>query len=217
MAAAASLNHPFMLHHSHNAPFPHMKRSSRPRIFRRAFQDACRWRGDIYNDAQSLPFQGQIMARLLTFGLAAAAAFTLAGCQFIRDDINRTLGRSPEDNARRVDIAASQVTQIGVNAYLWRASLDTLSFAPLAQADSNGGVIVTEWYANPQNPGERAKVSVAILDRDLRADALRVTASRQTLTNGQWVDAPVTAATVQRLEEIILTRARDLRRAALAG
>jgi hypothetical protein len=206
-----------MLHHSHNSPFPHMKRSSRPGINASALQDACRWRGDIYNGARSLPFQGLIMARVLTFGLAAAAAFTLAGCQFVRDDINRSLGRSPEDNVRRVDLAASQVTQIGVNAYLWRASLDTLSFAPLAQADSNGGVIVTEWYANPQNPGERAKVSVAILDRDLRADALRVTASRQTLQNGQWVDAPVTAATVQRLEEIILTRARDLRRAALVG
>ena len=65
------------------------------------------------------------MARVLTFGLAAAAAVTLAGCQFIQDDINRSLGRSPEDNVRRVDLAASQVTQIGVNAYLWRASLDT--------------------------------------------------------------------------------------------
>ena len=157
------------------------------------------------------------MPRVLTIGLVAAAAFTLAGCQFIRDDINRTLGRSPEDNARRTDMAASQVTQIGVNAYLWRASLDTLSFAPLAQADSNGGVIVTEWYVNPQNPSERAKISVAILDRDLRADALRVAASRQTLANGQWVEAPVSAATVQRLEEIILTRARDLRRNAVAS
>jgi Domain of unknown function (DUF3576) len=162
-------------------------------------------------------FKDRFMARVLTLGLATAAAVTLAGCQFIRDDINRTLGRSPEDQARRTDIAASQVTQIGVNAYLWRASLDTLSFAPLAQTDSNGGVIVTEWYVNPQNPSERAKISVAILDRDLRADALRVLASRQTLQNGQWTDAPVTAATVQRLEEIILTRARDLRRAALAG
>ena len=89
--------------------------------------------------------------------------------------------------------------------------------APLAQTDSNGGVLVTEWYSNPQNPGERAKVTVAILDRDLRADALRVTAARQVQQNGQWVDAAVTAATVQRLEDIILTRARDLRRAAIAG
>jgi Domain of unknown function (DUF3576) len=157
------------------------------------------------------------MSRLRHFGLLAAAGLSLAGCQFIQDDINRTLGRGPEDGAQRADYAASQVTTIGVNAYLWRAALDTLAFAPLAQTDSNGGVIVTEWYANPQNPSERAKVTVAILDRDLRADALRVTAARQTMQGGQWVDAPVTAATVQRLEEIILTRARDLRRAAIAG
>ena len=157
------------------------------------------------------------MARLSTFTLAGACALTLAGCQFIRDDINRTLGNSPEDQARRTDIAASQTTTIGVNAYLWRAALDTLSFAPLAQSDSNGGVIVTEWYANPNNPSERVKVTATILDADLRADALRVTAAREVLQNGQWLAAPVTAATVQRLEEIILTRARDLRRAAIAG
>ena len=79
----------------------------------------------------------------------------------------------------KADIAASKVTTIGVNAYLWRATLDTLSFMPLLQTDSNGGVIVTEWYANPQNPAERVKVTAVILDRDLRADALRVTAARQ--------------------------------------
>ena len=157
------------------------------------------------------------MARVSTLVLAAASAVALAGCQFIQDDINRSLGRGPENQGRQADIAASQVTTIGVNAYLWRAALDTLSFAPLAQTDSNGGVIVTDWYANPQNPGERVKVTVTILDRDLRADALRVNAARQTQQNGQWVDAPVTAATVQRLEEIILTRARDLRRTAVAG
>lgn len=157
------------------------------------------------------------MARVLPLGLAIAGAAVLAGCQFIRDDINRTLGSAPEDNTERADVAASQVTTIGVNAYLWRATLETLAFAPLAQTDSNGGVIVTDWYANPSNPGDRVKVTVTILDRDLRADALRVNAARQTLSNGQWVDAPVTAATVQRLEEIILTRARDLRRAAIAG
>ena len=157
------------------------------------------------------------MARVLTIGLAAACAFSLAGCQFIRDDINRTLGRSPQDRARHTDLAASQTTTIGVNAYLWRAALDTLSFAPLAQSDSNGGVIVTEWYANPQNPSERVKVTATILDSDLRADALRVTAAREVLQNGQWLAAPVTAATTQRLEEIILTRARDLRRNAIAG
>lgn len=113
------------------------------------------------------------------------------------------------------DIAASQVTTIGVNSYLWRASLDALSFMPLLQADSAGGVIVTDWYANPQSPSERMKVTVSILDQDLRADALRVAASRQVNQNGQWVDAPVRAATVQKLEEVILTKARDLRQSAI--
>ena len=115
------------------------------------------------------------------------------------------------------DVAASQVTQIGVNSYLWRASLDTLSFMPLVQTDSAGGVIVTDWYANPDNPGERMKVTVTILDRDLRADALRVAASRQVGQAGGWVDSPVQAATVQKLEDIILTRARELRRDAMIG
>lgn len=121
-------------------------------------------------------------------------------------------------NARpTADLAASQVTTIGVNAYLWRASLDALSFAPLLQADSAGGVIVTDWYANPANPGERVKLTVAILDRDLRADALRVSGARQVAQNGTWVDAPIQAATVQRVEEIILTTARNLRRSAIAA
>jgi Domain of unknown function (DUF3576) len=152
------------------------------------------------------------MARAIKFGLAAACALALAGCSILGGG-----PRAESGSSRRADLAASQVTTIGVNAYLWRAALDTLSFAPLAQTDSAGGVIVTDWYSNPENPSERAKVTVTILDRDLRADALRVTAARQTMQGGQWVDAPVTAATVQRLEEIILTRARDLRRAAIAG
>ena len=117
----------------------------------------------------------------------------------------------------KADLAASQVTTIGVNSYLWRASLDALSFMPLLQTDSNGGVIVTDWYASPTTPNERMKVTVTILDQDLRADALRVAASRQTSQNGVWVDAPVQAATVQKLEDIILTKARELRRQTVSG
>lgn len=117
----------------------------------------------------------------------------------------------------KADLAASQVTTIGVNGYLWRASLDTLSFMPLVQTDSNGGVIVTDWYVNPDSPAERVKLTVYILDQDLRADALKVAASRQVNQNGQWVDAPVRAATVQKMEQIILTKARDLRRTAISG
>ncbi len=139
------------------------------------------------------------------------------GLRLHREDINKTLGRSSPDRVREADLAASQVTTIGVNSYLWRAALETLSFAPMAQVDSNGGVMVTDWYTNPSSPNERVKVTATILDRDLRADALRVAASRQVMQGGQWVDAPVAAATVQKLEEIILTRARDLRRNAIAS
>jgi hypothetical protein len=99
------------------------------------------------------------MSRLLSLGLALACATSLSACQFIRDDINKTLGGGSENSVRKADIAASQVTTIGVNSYLWRAALDTLSFAPLAQTDSAGGVIVTDWYANPNQPGERMKVT----------------------------------------------------------
>jgi hypothetical protein len=157
------------------------------------------------------------MVRAASLLLPVALAFSLTACDFIQKDINRTLGSAPDDRVRTADLAASQITTIGVNSYLWRAALDTLSFAPLAQTDSNGGVIVTDWYANPNSPNERVKVTCTILDADLRADALRVAASRQVMQSGQWIDAPVAAATVQRLEEIILTRARDLRRNAFAG
>ena len=157
------------------------------------------------------------MSRAALLGLATIGALALSGCAFIKNDINKTLHPS-ESNAREVaDLAASQVTTIGVNSYLWRAALDTLSFAPLAQVDSNGGVIVTDWYANPNSPNDRVKVTVTILDQDLRADALRVAAARQVMQNGTWVEAPVAAATVQKLEEIILTKARDLRRSAIPG
>ena len=114
-------------------------------------------------------------------------------------------------------LAPSRMTQIGVNSYLWRAAIDTVSFAPLLQANPTGGVIITDWYTNPRTPNERVKLTVAILDADLRADALRVSALKQVNQDGNWVNAPVTAATVQKLEDIILTRARDLRRASVRG
>jgi alpha-beta hydrolase superfamily lysophospholipase len=140
---------------------------------------------------------------MATFALLGLAATGLAACGG---------GGRP-----RTELAAAQLNTIGVNAYLWRAALETVSFAPLLQADSAGGVIVTDWYANPANPGERVKLTVTILDQDLRADALRVAASRQVNEGGNWVEAPVQAATVQKLEDIILTKARDLRRQGLAS
>ena len=144
------------------------------------------------------------MTRLHTTA-AALLVFALATSGCAR---NRTLPSQ---------LAPSRLTNIGVNSYLWRAALDTVSFAPLLQANPGSGVIITDWYASPKSPGERVKLTVAILDPDLRTDALRVSAARQVNQNGAWTDAPVSAATVQKLEDIILTRARDLRRSSVRG
>ena len=100
---------------------------------------------------------------------------------------------------------------IGVNSFLWRASLDTLAFMPLSSADPFGGVIITDWYSPPSSPNERFKVNVFILGRTLRADGVRAAVFRQQMASAGWVDAPVAATTATDLENAILVRARQLR------
>jgi Domain of unknown function (DUF3576) len=159
------------------------------------------------------------MNRSSRFVLILSLVTSLSACGTIKRDLSKGLGGGKSDKragAQR-DLAASRVMTIGVNAYLWRAALDTVSFMGLIQTDSNGGVLVTDWYANPSNPSEQMKLTVSILDQDLRADAVRVAASRRVAQGSGWVDAPVQAATVQKLEEVILTKARDLRRNANSG
>ncbi|MBV9539212.1 MAG: DUF3576 domain-containing protein [Acidisphaera sp.] len=106
---------------------------------------------------------------------------------------------------------ADQGTAIGVNAYLWRGALDTLSFMPLVSADPFGGVIITDWYTPPSTSGERFKATAYILGRQLRADGVRVTIFRQVQQSNQWVDAPVSADTNSEIENKVLARARELR------
>ncbi len=100
---------------------------------------------------------------------------------------------------------------LGVNSFLWRASLDTLSFMPIASADPFGGVILTDWYAPANTPNERFKVNVYIIDRQLRADALKVSVFRQQRDGNSWRDSGVGADTATKLEDTILTRARQIR------
>jgi hypothetical protein len=101
---------------------------------------------------------------------------------------------------------------IGVNGFLWRASLDTISFMPLASADPFGGVVITEWYSAPDSPDERLKVTVYIMDRRLRADAVRVVVFKQVRdVSGNWSDAAVAPETPAKIENAILTRARQMR------
>lgn len=100
---------------------------------------------------------------------------------------------------------------IGVNSFLWRASLDTISFLPLASADPFGGVIITDWHIDPNIPNERVKLQIYILDRQLRSDGLRVTMFREALVEGQWVSQSISSRTIRSIEDSILARARELR------
>lgn len=113
---------------------------------------------------------------------------------------------------------AAPASAIGVNGYLWRATLDTLAFMPLASADPYGGVVITDWYVNPEKPDERFKATVYILDSRLRADGLNVTVFKE-MSNGAggWVTSPTAAQTSTDIENAILTRARQLRLSNLRG
>ena len=156
---------------------------------------------------------------------ALLAALLLTGCEGITTE--RADGKSYEEKeiesigklfgeisfggaVRSEDTGGA--SGIGVNGLLWRASLDTLSFLPLASADPFGGVIITDWYSPPESPNERFKVTAYILGRQLRSDGVRVAVFRQELTDGRgWVDSPVEDQTRSKLEGAILNRARELR------
>lgn len=162
---------------------------------------------------------------------ALAAALALAGCsrsnlQGVSDDEYQDYRTKGGDQGRLFgdqglvfgigkgaagSRGAEEGTALGVNAYLWRAALDTLAFMPLASADPFGGVIITDWYQPPSGTGERFKATGYILGRQLRADGVRVSIFRQVLQGGQWMDAPVSPTTTGEIENKVLARARELR------
>lgn len=114
-------------------------------------------------------------------------------------------------SSQRAGAGGGDASGIGVNAYLWRATLDTLSFMPLASADPFGGVIITDWYSPPGVANERFRATAYILGRQLRSDGVRVVVFRQEQTRNGWQDAPVAASTATELEDQVLLRARELR------
>ena len=165
--------------------------------------------------------------------LLTTMIFGLSACSFLESGDTSSFPKTDEDRIKeRVGKVtgddgvivlgpnekreASGNNPLGVNSFLWRATLDTLSFLPFASTDPWGGVIHTEWYEDPQTPGERFKVTALILDRQLRADSLKISAFRQVRNaKGEWQDAPVDAQMGRTLEDTVLTRARQLRVAQL--
>ena len=155
---------------------------------------------------------GRSGGRLGALSASACCALALVGCGG-----GPQIGGVPHLGSKAPK-ASAQTPGIGVNSYLWRATLDTLAFMPLASADPFGGVVMTDWYVNPEKPDERFKATVYILDTRLRADGLNVTIFKQTRDPvGQWTDAPVAAQTDIDIENSILTRARQLRLSNLNG
>ena len=138
-----------------------------------------------------------------------------------REQILRDTGRNPAtsgivlfgvDRSRQQEqAAAGGGAGMTVNAFLWRATLDTLAFMPLASADPFGGVIITDWYSPPSAPGERFKATAYVLSRQLRSDGVRVQVFRQVQRGNNWADAPASAATNAEFEDRVLARARELR------
>ena len=160
--------------------------------------------------------------RLLTAaGPGLVLVLCLAGCgsgsggrsQPLAGDSTPLSTPSQENHLLGEDKAANagDQTAVGVNAYLWRGAIDTLSFMPFASAEPEGGIIITDWYTPPTVTGERFKANAYILGKQLRSDAIRVSVFRQVLQDGQWVDQPVAPNTAADITGKILARARQLR------
>ncbi|MGE0409777.1 MAG: DUF3576 domain-containing protein [Amphiplicatus sp.] len=144
-------------------------------------------------------------AKAIKVLVLASLAAVLAAC-----------GGSSKQSPRDAALASYRLASRGgvaatVNRYLWAASLETLDFLPVQSADPISGLVLTDWYQNPETPTERFKVTVYILDSALRADALRVSVFRQERTDAGWQDAATNPATSREIENAILTRARQLR------
>jgi len=110
----------------------------------------------------------------------------------------------------QIGVSAVAPRTLGVNAYLWQASVETFSFLPVIKADPYGGVIISDWYCTPSSPQERMKVTVYIMDRVLRAEGLKVKVFRQERDRSEWKNVAANPELERRLEDSILTRARQL-------
>lgn len=144
-------------------------------------------------------------SRVAVAALMVSAGLVSSGCSIFGSSTANT------STSSAADIGPEENGALGVNAYLWRATLDTLSFLPIASADPYGGVVITDWYANPSKADERLKATVYILDTRLRADGISAAVFRETLVNGAWVSATVSPDTNVALENAILAKARQLR------
>ena len=109
--------------------------------------------------------------------------------------------------------SGTQSTTLPVNAILWRAALDIAALLPISDIDTFGGTIVTDWHSLPENPNERIKLTIFVVGRELRSDAVRVVVNVQTRDGlqGNWGNNFRDLEFGRRLEDLILNRAREIR------
>ena len=164
-----------------------------------------------------MPFVRGVWMRGVATGVLALSLSALAACSSSGPKTQND-GGGLFGLGRGKSAATAEQPTIGVNGYLWRATLDTLAFMPLASADPYGGVVITDWYVNPEKPDERFKCTVYILDARLRADGLNVAVFKQTRDGaGGWTDAPSAGQTETDIENAILTKARQLKLSNIRG
>ncbi|MHA1539572.1 MAG: DUF3576 domain-containing protein [Alphaproteobacteria bacterium] len=109
---------------------------------------------------------------------------------------------------------ASEASMTGmlINKYLWRASLDTISFVPLVSADPFGGTIITDWYMPADTPTERFKLNIFILDEKFSVNSLKVSVfSQKRGADNLWRAAPTSPTFQVSIENAIFTRARQIK------
>ena len=98
-----------------------------------------------------------------------------------------------------------------VNGFLWRASLNVLSIAPLISTDALGGTIITDWYINKNIKNQRIKITAFIKTSELRSDGIDIKVHVQKKENGVWSDTMTNEKLESQIEDQILNEARILR------
>ena len=100
---------------------------------------------------------------------------------------------------------------LNINAYLWRASINILSIAPLLSTDALGGVIITDWYINKNEPNKRIKITAFIKTKELRSNGISVKVHIQTMKNSVWSDTFTDKGLETEIENSILNEAKNIR------
>ena len=160
------------------------------------------------------------LSRLLSFSLGMA--LLLSSCSNLKkapveqpeEPVSFFTGKAGGTKLSDIQKKDQSDDSLPVNALLWRAALDIASFVPLDDVDTFGGSIVTEWHQPKAKPNQRLKLTMFVIGRELRSDAITVRAYIQNRLGTEWIDAGRDKALGRKLEGLVLTRARELRAAA---